>query len=265
MRVDFHKYHGNGNDFILIDNRTGFLNDINQKSIKYLCERRFGIGADGLILLNKSTEYDFEMKYYNSDGNESTMCGNGGRCIVKFASMLGLIGNSTQFLAIDGLHEGAIEKSGIVKLKMQDVSSFSEKEGDFIINTGSPHYVKFIEKIDSVDVKTEGKKIRCQPEFEQDGINVNFVESDDGKFKVRTYERGVEDETFSCGTGIVAVALVGSLKNGKEGSIQEVQLETQGGSFVVAFLRENRAFSNIWLIGDAKFVFKGEAELDNFS
>jgi len=265
MRAEFHKYHGNGNDFIMIDNRKGVLNGLSHHLIESLCHRRFGIGADGLILLNKSQGYDFEMKYYNSDGRESTMCGNGGRCIIKFARGLGLIGSRTRFLAVDGIHEGVMEKSGIVKLKMSDVPSWKMHGNDYVINTGSPHYVKFVKNLDALDVKEAGSKIRNKPEFKKEGINVNFVEAAKGKLNVRTYERGVEDETLSCGTGIVASALVSSLKNGKQNATQKIHLDSPGGKFAVTFVKTSKGFSGIWLIGGATLVYKGEIDLNFFS
>ncbi len=265
MRIEFHKYHGNGNDFILFDNRKGRLDGLSKRLIASLCNRRFGIGADGLILLNRSKEYDFEMKYYNSDGRESTMCGNGGRCIIKFAHEIGLIGNRTRFLAIDGVHEGVMEKNGIVKLKMGDVSSWKMRGKDYIINTGSPHYVKFIKNVDGLNVKDAGRRIRNSREFARQGINVNFIEASKNRLKVRTYERGVEDETLSCGTGVVASALVSSLKNGKQHLTREVHLDTPGGFFTVTFDKTSSGFSDIWLIGKAVFVFKGEIDPGGFS
>ncbi|HXH20317.1 MAG TPA: diaminopimelate epimerase [Chitinophagales bacterium] len=259
--MEFHKYHGNGNDFILIDNRKGIAN-LSSGKIAALCHRRFGVGADGLILLNKNSGFDFEMKYYNSDGNESTMCGNGGRCIIKFSRELGIIDERARFLAIDGPHEGIIEKNGMVMLKMNDVNSYQTAGDDFIINTGSPHYVKFVKNVDKVNVFAEGKRIRYQREFAKEGINVNFVEAVDLKFKVRTYERGVEDETLSCGTGVVAAALIGSMKLGKKEKKQTIHLDTPGGKFQVTFEKKNdTAFTNIWLTGGAEFVFKGEIQI----
>lgn len=268
MRIEFHKYHGNGNDFILFDNRKGRLDGLSKRLIAALCNRRFGIGADGLILLNKSKEYDFEMKYHNSDGRESTMCGNGGRCIIKFARDLGLIQSCARFLAIDGVHEGEIGKNGLVKLKMSDVTSWKMRGKDYIINTGSPHYVKFIENIDGLNIKDAGRKIRNSSEFAKQGINVNFTEAFKNRLKVRTYERGVEDETLSCGTGVVASALVSSLKNGKQHlthEAHEVHLDTPGGPFTVTFYKTGSGFSDIWLIGKAAFVFKGEIDPASFS
>lgn len=266
MRAELHKYHGNGNDFILIDNRTGFLDNISKKTVAALCHRRFGVGADGLILLNKSRDYGFEMKYFNSDGNESTMCGNGGRCILKFAHELGIISEESEFLAIDGPHRGVIKKDGTVMLKMKDVATFKTRGNDFIIDTGSPHYVRFVKKADAINVKEEGRKIRNQPSFKREGINVNFVEVTNGKLKVRTYERGVEDETYSCGTGVVASSLISSAKKGDKSGKHAVKLSTPGGDFRVIFSRgNNESFYDIWLIGKAEFVFKTEIELKNFS
>lgn len=261
MKVEFHKYHGNGNDFILIDNRGGVANDFSKKTIAALCHRRFGIGADGLILLNKSAQYDFEMKYYNADGNESTMCGNGGQCMMKYARELEIIKNKATFLAIDGVHEGQIGKNGTVVLRMKDVSFVRRSGKDYIVNTGSPHYVKFAANIHHINVSSEGRKIRNWKEFAREGINVNFVEVRDGKLEVRTYERGVEDETLSCGTGVVAAALTGALKLGKKEGRHTIRVETPGGPFTVTFVKTARGFSDILLKGEAQFVFKGEIEV----
>lgn len=264
MQLRFFKYHGNGNDFILIDNRKGIIKELEKNAIERLCHRRFGIGADGLILFNKSKGYDFEMEYYNSDGRESTMCGNGGRCMVQFAKDLGVIKSKAHFLAIDGEHEGVISKQGIVSIKMRDVEAFEHSDADYIVNTGSPHYVKFVRNVKSVDVFTEGKKIRNQRKFKKEGINVNFAEPGSDLLKVRTYERGVEDETYSCGTGVVASAIISSVRaKSKEGN-RQVALWTPGGLFEVSFNKEQNGFSNIWLTGGAAFVFEGAVDLKKF-
>lgn len=262
--MHFFKYHGNGNDFILIDNRSGAIKDIPTATIERLCHRRFGIGADGLILMNPSKDYDFVMQYYNSDGRESTMCGNGGRCMVQFAGDLGLIKNKTTFLAIDGPHDGVIGADGSISIKMIDVKGFEQKNGDYVINTGSPHYVKFVNGVNALNVSAEGRSIRNQSAFVKDGINVNFVEENGTGLNVRTYERGVEDETYSCGTGVVASALISSVKQSKNEGKQTVNLKTPGGSFEVSFVKNKEGFSDIWLKGGVQFVFEGEVELDLF-
>ncbi len=258
--ITFYKYQGTGNDFIMIDNRDKkFSPDF--RTIKKLCDRRFGIGADGLILLENVKGYDFSMVYFNSDGNESTMCGNGGRCIVAFASFLGVIRNSTKFIAIDGEHQASIFENGIVSLKMKDVSEIEKSANDFILDTGSPHFIRFVDNVSDVDIFTEGRKIRRSERFAANGINVNFVELRNGILNVRTYERGVEDETLSCGTGVTASALAvasAGLVNGKE----ECSITVPGGSLKVKYkLHKENSYTDVWLEGPAQFVFNGEIEI----
>ena len=256
MQLSFYKYQGTGNDFILIDNR---LNEItlNTEQINFLCDRRFGIGADGLMLLELEPGFDFKMVYYNSDGNPSSMCGNGGRCITAFAKHLGIINNTAKFLAIDGAHEATIDENEIVSLKMQDVKNVEAGDDYFYLNTGSPHYVKFIDGVETFDVKNMGALIRYNERFKEEGTNVNFIERVEDHLFVRTYERGVEDETYSCGTGVTAAALVAAIKgisNGKNNCL----IKTLGGNLEVKFERVlEQNFYNIWLIGPAVKVFNG--------
>lgn len=260
MKIAFHKYHGTGNDFILIDNRLRKVK-LNTKQIAHLCHRRFGIGADGLMLLQTKKGYDFEMVYYNSDGKESTFCGNGSRCIVAFAKELGVIKKTeTTFIATDGVHTARM-KGDIISMKMRDVKNI-EAEGDhLILNTGSPHYVKFASGVKTADIVTEGRKVRYSDRFSKEGINVNFVEKNGKGVFVRTYERGVEDETFSCGTGVTASALASSLKGISTGK-NDCKILTPGGELTVRFHRGNgSSFSDIWLEGPATFVFKGEVKI----
>jgi len=259
MVVECYKYQGTGNDFILIDNRDMSIT-LTQEQIKWMCDRRFGIGADGLMLLELEPGADFEMVYFNSDGKESSMCGNGGRCITAFAKQLGIVDSHAKFLAIDGLHEAKINDA-IVSLKMNDVRNVEVGDGFFYLNTGSPHYVKFVTDIENFDVYTEGKKIRNNERFVYEGTNVNFIEKTDNELFVRTYERGVEDETLSCGTGVTASALVAALK-GVASDKNSCQVKTLGGNLNVKFdkVLEN-TFYNIWLEGPAKFVFKTTIEI----
>lgn len=262
MKLDFFKYHGTGNDFILIDNRDGRIH-IKNSDIAALCHRRFGIGADGLIILNTASGYDFGMKYYNSDGEESSMCGNGGRCIIAFADFLSLSSNDIRFLGPDGEHTGTvILKNGDlyqVKLSMSEVKEFRQMNGDFILNTGSPHLVRFVTDVKNVDVIKEGRILRHLDTFRPGGINVNFVEDRGGEIFVRTYERGVEDETLSCGTGVTASALAyAATKNIKAGTIH---INTPGGALSLHFNRKDTGFADIFLEGPAVKVFHGSINL----
>lgn len=254
--IEFFKYQGTGNDFVIIDNRD--LQFPKEKEvIEKLCDRRFGIGGDGLILLENDAAADFKMVYYNSDGNESTMCGNGGRCLVAFAHFLDVFEDQTTFTAIDGLHEAEIH-NGIIKLKMIDVNSITNKDGNFELNTGSPHYVTFVEMLKDYKVFENGNKIRNSASYCQEGINVNFVEIiSENEIFIRTYERGVEDETFSCGTGATASALI-FLKGKNQPS---VKVKVLGGNLKVYAEQNGESFQNIWLEGPAKQVFKGKISL----
>lgn len=258
MNIQFYKYQGTGNDFIILDNRNGEYSDLSKNEVKFLCDRRYGIGADGLILFNLLEGYDFEMKYYNADGEESSMCGNGGRCLVKFASEHGMHHSVYHFLAIDGKHEAFFGDRGWVHLKMKDVPEMSEDDGNCIVDTGSPHYVKIVSDVRHYNVLEEGKRIRYSKDFNKEGINVNFVEPEDDQIFVRTYERGVENETLSCGTGVTAAALVCAHNHG----FNRVEVQTPGGRLAVEFDRyEENKFKNIWLCGPAAFVFTGEIQL----
>ncbi len=261
MEFNFYKYQGTGNDFVILDNREGTYNDISTKQVLKICDRRFGVGADGLMLLNNKTGYDFEMKYYNADGRESSMCGNGGRCLVKFAYHLGIHKQLYSFIAIDGPHEAEIDTDGTVSLKMVNVGKLSRFHGDTIVNTGSPHYVKMVGDVMDLDVFKKGRDIRYSKEFNDEGINVNFVEQlSDDKILVRTYERGVEDETWSCGTGVTAAALV-CYHN--EAGFNDVQVKTLGGSLTVEFDRmPDGSYTNIWLCGPAEKVYEGKIKVD---
>ncbi len=255
MQQGFYKYQGTGNDFVMIDNRLQTFNKKDTKHIAFLCDRRFGIGADGLILLENHPDLDFRMVYYNADGNESTMCGNGGRCLVAFAKHLSVISNKAVFEAIDGLHHATIEK-GIVKLQMQDVTHVEMHENHVFLNTGSPHHVQFEDSIENFDIKTKGAKIRYGSPYNEAGSNVNFVKKlSNHIFAVRTYERGVEDETLSCGTGVTAVAL--AMHALKETDKNLITLKVQGGELQVSFDVENGIYKNVWLIGPATYVFSG--------
>ena len=261
ITLSFYKYQGTGNDFIILDNRLGLYDNINSKQVAHLCNRKFGIGADGLMLMNTKEGFDFEMIYYNADGNTSTMCGNGGRCMIRFAYHMGLHNYTYRFLAVDGIHEGEIDLNNIIRLKMSNVSSVTFQNSHAVLNTGSPHFVKFVHDIMNVDVVETGRIIRESKPYLEEGINVNFVESmDDDAIYVRTYERGVEDETMSCGTGVTAAALV-SAHNSR--GFNRVEVRTPGGKLSVEFDKiSDTEFQDIWLCGPAELVFKGELDLN---
>ena len=257
--IEIFKYQGTGNDFVVLDNRDGKYNSLTEQQIHFLCDRRFGIGADGLMLLQIKDGYDFEMKYFNADGKEGSMCGNGGRCIVQFAKDLKLVNHKTIFIASDGPHEAVIADSGIIELKMINVSGIEKRGTVSILNTGSPHYIQPVTELAQTDVEKQGKAIRYNDEFKNEGINVNFIQSMKDGLHIRTYERGVEAETLSCGTGATAAAL-SVAQNTNEA--QKIDIQTQGGLLQVKFkkISENH-FEDIWLCGPAKFVFKGTINL----
>lgn len=264
MDIEFYKFEGTGNDFIMLDGRDKDYSNLTQQQIEHLCHRRFGIGADGLIILNPEQGYDFRMLYYNADGRTSTMCGNGGRCLTAFANMLGVITTNATFIAADGPHEATINShngnSWDVSLKMIDVKGFEAIGDDYFINTGSPHYVRFVNDAAAVDVFTEGKAVRNSARFANEGTNVNFVNAQNGVINVRTYERGVENETLSCGTGVTAAAIAAYL-HGVHTDNNTYPINTPGGLLSVAFSSQNGHFNNVWLTGPAKFVYKGLAEV----
>jgi diaminopimelate epimerase len=255
MEIEFYKYQGTGNDFILIDNRSLSFDVSNNKAISIMCHRKFGIGADGLILLENSSKYDFKMRYFNADGFEGSMCGNGGRSIVHFAHFLGIIKDKCTFEAVDGLHKATIEDD-IVSLQMKDVSKIKTTKDNLFLDTGSPHHIAFSDNVAEVDVYTEGKKIRNGAPYFKEGTNVNFVEQlDDAVFKIRTYERGVENETLSCGTGATAVAI--AVKESKLTDKNHIYLETLGGKLEVFFDKTKGTYTNVYLKGKVQQVFKG--------
>ncbi len=260
MKIVFNKYQGAGNDFIIIDNRESTFNPDDSKLIAKMCDRRFGIGADGLILICNDPEYDFEMKYFNSDGFIGSMCGNGGRCSADFAVKSGIAGKKMAFKAYDGIHK-ALSEDGIIRLQMNNVRVPDLISGNYFINTGSPHYVVFVKNADKTDVFNEGKRLRWSEEFAPGGTNVNFVEVVENGIYVRTFERGVEDETLSCGTGVTASAIASVLSGHIDRN--SVNVKTKGGNLSVSFRISGNEISDIWLSGPATYVFEGEIP-DNF-
>lgn len=258
MPIQFAKYQGTGNDFIIIDNRDGNI-QLSNEQVHFLCDRRFGIGADGLMLLNHLDNYDFEMVYYNADGALGSMCGNGGRCITQFAFDVGIHKENYLFLASDGPHEAFFGKNNWIHLKMKNVAEIAIIDDGFVVDTGSPHYIKEVDDVAKIDVLHKGSAIRYNDDFQEKGINVNFVQEEHHKIIVRTYERGVEDETLSCGTGVTAAALVFAHN---ENGFNRVEVGTKGGHLAVEFDKiGEHAFNNIWLCGPASFVYKGSINL----
>jgi diaminopimelate epimerase len=258
MEIQFYKYQGTGNDFIMIDGESQSVNFTDQQ-IQSLCDRRFGIGADGVIILRKQQDLDFDMDYFNADGSKS-FCGNGSRCAQAFALFLGWISNESTFNAIDGIHQGKRIGDNFATL-MGDVKEVEKIEMDYFIHTGSPHYIRYVKDVDSLNVVEEGRLIRNSEKYREEGTNVNFVCEENGYLKVRTYERGVEGETYSCGTGVTAVAI--SFLNKSRRNLKEVSLLTRGGELKIVLNKINGdTYNNIWLVGPAKQVYKGSFSLD---
>jgi diaminopimelate epimerase len=250
----FYKYQGTGNDFVIVDNRGLHFPDSNTDYVRSICDRRFGVGADGLMLLEDSKDYDFVMRYYNADGKEGSMCGNGGRCIVAFANMLGIIEKETRFFAVDGVHQAKIS-GGIVALEMQNLSEIEDLGTALLMDTGSPHYVQKVADVATLELIPLAHAIRYSSRFEEEGTNVNFVSYFESNFKMRTYERGVENETLACGTGATAVALA---LNYWDAVDSPIKLIVEGGLLEVSFEKKELGYENIWLTGPAEMVFKGE-------
>lgn len=264
MKIHFYKYQATGNDFVVVDNRSGELR-LTTDQIRAICDRRFGVGADGLMLIEKHPSANFHLQYYNSDGSQS-LCGNGSRAAVRMAASLGLVNGKARFEAFDGLHDAELRDGGIVRLKMNDVTEVRQIGDDLFINTGSPHYIRFVDDAKAYPVFEEGRKIRYSEAFSPGGTNVNFVQLlGDNRIFVRTYERGVENETLSCGTGVTAAALAASSR----GATSPVHVQTLGGELQVEFTPihsghpggQSATFKNIYLTGPAKLVFEGDLEL----
>lgn len=256
MKIKFHKYQGTGNDFVMIDNRQDNFPKNDVVLIEKLCNRHFGIGADGLILLENDSATDFRMVYYNSDGNESSMCGNGGRCLVAFAKSLNVFNNQAKFMATDGLHKAAILDNGNISLQMKDVKDMKIYTDYVFLNTGSPHHVMIVNDLNNFDVKTNGAAIRYSDLYGKTGSNVNFVNQiSENHFRLRTYERGVEDETLSCGTGATATAIAMNAIGKSNSNV--INLDVEGGKLKVSFDKIKNDYLNVFLEGAAEFVFEG--------
>lgn len=261
MKLTFYKYEGAGNDFVVLDDRKIQFPEKRADLVKFICDRRFGIGADGLMLLRPQHGYDYNMIYFNADGIESTMCGNGGRCLAAFAHKLGIIDNKTVFMAADGVHEAELISDNYVRLKMIDVTYVETGEDYYFLNTGVPHYVKFFPSIEKLDVFNEGRKIRYSERFAAQGTNVDFVQEFSDHISVRTYERGVENETLACGTGIVASVICAGIRKGINHNSFSSKVEALGGQLKVDFFRDDNKITNVWLEGPATFVFEGTLNL----
>lgn len=258
MRINFFKYQATGNDFVMIN---GFERDINlsAEQIRFLCDRHFGIGSDGLIILRQDKETDFFMDFYNPDGSQAGFCGNGGRCSVVMASDIGIIQKDTHFRARDGLHDAQVLENSQVSLRLRDVCEFKDFGKEIYVNTGTHHAVVFLDEIDNQDIVQIARPIRYSARYGPEGANVNFVQiTGKAQIKVRTYEKGVEDETLSCGTGITASALVSAWKHGFD---SPVEVQAKGGKLLVFFDRKGKCFEKIYLQGPAKKVFAGEIEI----
>ena len=275
MDMKFWKYQGACNDFVMLDQRQKhWISRSDTAYIEKLCDRRFGIGGDGLILLQNLEGYDFEMVYFNSDGRESSMCGNGGRCIAAFARDMGIITGTCRFMAIDGEHEATVSATSIrgeawVELKMLDVQKVVIQDNSYVLNTGSPHYVRFEHQVEGMDMMAEGRAVRYSDAFRKDGVNVNIVCMDPAKTQengllIRTYERGVEAETFACGTGVTAAAIATYFEQKYAPGTYEIPVMAKGGALSVRFKAQaNGTFTDIWLCGPAAFVFEGSITVDN--
>ena len=258
MKYIFYKYQGAGNDFVMMDNRLNNIS-LTTEQIARICDRRFGVGADGLIFLESSDSVDFKMVYYNSDGALGSMCGNGGRCIVAFAKTFELFDQVCEFEAFDGIHKAELVDGDRISLSMSDVSFLEKKQANWYLDTGSPHLICFVDSIEQIDVSQKGAEIRYSSVYKKDGVNVNFVQMQDHSLIIRTYERGVEAETLACGTGATAAAIaafeVGLIKN------NTVKLAALGGDLEVSFKKVETTYTYIKLIGAAEFVFKGSIDV----
>jgi len=260
MILYFDKYQGTGNDFVLVNaiKHPEYL-ELTDEQVRFICDRRFGIGADGFILVAPSREADFKMIYHNADGKKGSLCGNGGRCTVAFAYKEGIIGSSCRFEAYDGLHFAAIN-AGEIELSLSDIDGIHEEKDHFILDTGSPHYVTFVEDVSDLDIRESGRVIRYSDRFASQGINVNFVEKEEDAIVVATYERGVEDETLSCGTGVTASAISYAFHDKKPGK-HIIKVKTKGGNLKVKLQRNGPKVTDIFLCGPATFVFAGTIEI----
>ena len=261
MTIRFHKYQGAGNDFVIIDNRNTHY-DFTESQIQHLCNRHFGVGSDGLILLEESEKADFAMRFFNPDGSSGMMCGNGGRCIIAYAAAAGLFEKNCIFEAPDGIHKGRMEEDGI-SLQMLNPTRITTFPDGIYMNTGTSHFVHFVDNLESLDLEAQGRKFRYDLRFEQyNGCNANFVRlENDDSISIRTYERGVEAETLACGTGITAAAIATAIKQNKTDGKHITTVLARGGKLQLCYTKQGNDFSEVFLKGRADFVFLGEITL----
>lgn len=264
MNIPFTKYQGAGNDFIIFNGfELGNNFSLTKDQIVNICDRRFGIGADGVLLLHEHSTYDCRMIYFNADGSRSSFCGNGGRCIVAFAHQLGLVKEKTCFIADDGVHHAKIIRKDWIELKMNDVADIQPVLEGHYLHTGTEHYVEIIDGLALVDVFNKGKKLRDHPIFKPNGTNVNFISIGEHQLDIRTYEKGVEAETLACGTGALAAAIILVLKQNKIGD-STIKVYAKGGELAIRFHYDGAKFTNVWLCGGAGFVFEGRFFFEEF-
>lgn len=260
MEVKFVKYEGAGNDFVLIDTRVDQPQSLDRQQIAAICDRHFGVGADGLMMLGKADEgFDFSMRYFNSDGGESTMCGNGGRCIVRYADDLGIGSNEKRFAAIDGIHHATINSDDTITISMIDVDQIEQVEEGWLLNTGSPHLVIDNRTYNTEEARALRQKYNCNVNY------VDLLDTDPAEFGhdleivIRTFERGVEDETYACGTGATAAAIALTHAYGKlpTATPELITIITGGGTLRVGFRKIGNSYKNVTLSGPARKVFCG--------
>ena len=256
MNFQFEKYQGAGNDFIILDDREDSFPDQDHSLIQKLCDRHFGIGADGLILLRDSSRSDFKMLYFNANGHPSSLCGNGSRCVFAFAKKHKIVSNQGTFETSDGTHKGSITPDDLICIEMGDVLKIEKRDMAIFMDTGSPHHIEFVDEVSAVDVKVQGAAIRYGAPYFEAGSNANFVEKvNENEFNIRTYERGVEDETLACGTGAVAAAI--AVHFSELTPLNVVKINALGGRLQVSFTPDSGQYKNIQLTGPAVFVFSG--------
>ena len=261
MKISFNKFNGAGNDFIIIDNRDNDIK-VNSSLVSLLCNRNFGVGADGVIVIKNCKKSDFEILHFTPDGEIGSLCGNGSRCAVSFAHKNKIIENKTTFKAFDGFHNAEILNNNLIKMEMNIISDIIENEYGIWVDTGSPHLVIRSDDTESLNVYNSAREIRYNDYYRDEGVNVNFVEKiDDEKFKIRTYERGVEDETLACGTGSTASAICMNYLNITNKN--KITMECKGGNLFVEFNSEEKEYSKIYITGPANFVFEGTIDLEN--